>query len=164
MCEQGAGAGDKTRSCARWWRPKLGLCAQGLNRISETELWVKWKRIALLLCPSKRDAHEAYAWNPVSQLGKIWWGVLWQRFRGRVLMRMRVCAVCTPLAWPCVLSWWAKWVAQPCPALCDPVDCCPPGSSVRGILQARILEWGGIYQTVTFFGIKNVTSSICWWF
>ena len=25
--------------------------------------------------------------------------------------------------------------------LCDPVDCCPPGSSVHGILQARILEW-----------------------
>ena len=31
-------------------------------------------------------------------------------------------------------------VAQSCPALCDPVDCSPPGSSVRGILQARILE------------------------
>ena len=25
--------------------------------------------------------------------------------------------------------------------LCDPVDCSPPGSSVRGILQARVLEW-----------------------
>ena len=31
--------------------------------------------------------------------------------------------------------------AQLCPALCDPVDCSPPGSSVHGILQARILEW-----------------------
>ena len=31
-------------------------------------------------------------------------------------------------------------VAQSCPALCDPVDCSPPGSSVHGILQARILE------------------------
>ena len=30
---------------------------------------------------------------------------------------------------------------QPWPALCDPVDCSPPGSSVRGILQARMLEW-----------------------
>ena len=28
-----------------------------------------------------------------------------------------------------------------CPILCDPVDCSPPGSSVHGILQARILEW-----------------------
>ena len=32
-------------------------------------------------------------------------------------------------------------VAQSCPTLCDPMDYSPPGSSVRGILQARILEW-----------------------
>ena len=32
-------------------------------------------------------------------------------------------------------------VAQSCPILCNPVDCSPPGSSVHGILQARILEW-----------------------
>ena len=30
---------------------------------------------------------------------------------------------------------------QSCPTLCDPVDCSPPGSSVQGILLARILEW-----------------------
>ena len=29
-------------------------------------------------------------------------------------------------------------------ALCDPTDCSPPGSSVHGILQARILEWVAI--------------------
>ena len=32
-------------------------------------------------------------------------------------------------------------VAQSCPTLCDLMDCSPPGSSVHGILQARILEW-----------------------
>ena len=31
--------------------------------------------------------------------------------------------------------------AQSCPTLCDPMDCSPPGSSIHGILQARILEW-----------------------
>ena len=31
--------------------------------------------------------------------------------------------------------------AQSCPTLCDPMDCSLPGSSVHGILQARILEW-----------------------
>ena len=31
-------------------------------------------------------------------------------------------------------------VAQSCPALCDPMDCSPPGSSVHGIFQARILS------------------------
>ena len=32
-------------------------------------------------------------------------------------------------------------VAKPSPTLCNPRDCSPPGSSVRGISQARILEW-----------------------
>ena len=35
-------------------------------------------------------------------------------------------------------------VAQPCLALYDPMDCSPPGSSVRGVLQARTLEWVAI--------------------
>ena len=33
---------------------------------------------------------------------------------------------------------------QSCPTLCDPIDGCPPGSSVPGILQARTLEWVAI--------------------
>ena len=33
---------------------------------------------------------------------------------------------------------------QSCPTLCDPTDCSPPGSSVHGTLQARILEWVAI--------------------
>ena len=33
-------------------------------------------------------------------------------------------------------------VAQSCPTLSDPMDCSPPGSSVHGIFQARVLEWG----------------------
>ena len=32
-------------------------------------------------------------------------------------------------------------VVQSCPALCDPVDCSLPGSSVHGIFQAIVLEW-----------------------
>ena len=35
-------------------------------------------------------------------------------------------------------------VAQSCLTLCDPMDCSPPGFSVHGILQARILEWVAI--------------------
>ena len=35
-------------------------------------------------------------------------------------------------------------VTQACPTLCDPVRCRLPGSSVHGIVQARILEWGAI--------------------
>ena len=35
-------------------------------------------------------------------------------------------------------------VAQLCPTLSDPMDCSPPGSSVHGILQVRVPEWGAI--------------------
>ena len=35
-------------------------------------------------------------------------------------------------------------VTQSCPTLSDPMDCSLPGSSVHGIFQARILEWGAI--------------------
>ena len=44
--------------------------------------------------------------------------------------------------WMCVCSG-----AQLCPTLCDPVDCSPPGFSVHGILQARILEWVAIFSS-----------------
>ena len=35
-------------------------------------------------------------------------------------------------------------VTQLCPTLSDPMDCSPPGSSLHGIFQARVLEWGAI--------------------
>ena len=42
-------------------------------------------------------------------------------------------------------------VAQSCPTLSDPMDCSLPGSSVHGIFQARVLEWGagpkGVHST-----------------
>ena len=49
-------------------------------------------------------------------------------------------------------------VTQSCPALCDPVDCSPPGSSVRGIFQARVLEWVARASQVTL-GVKNPPTS-----
>jgi len=35
-------------------------------------------------------------------------------------------------------------VAQSCPTLSDPMDCSLPGSSIHGIFQAKVLEWGAI--------------------
>ena len=42
-------------------------------------------------------------------------------------------------------------VAQLCPTLSDPMDCSLPGSSVHGIFQARVLEWGAIAFSLTFY-------------
>ena len=41
-------------------------------------------------------------------------------------------------------------VAQLCPTLSDPMDCSLPGSSIHGIFQARVLEWGAIAFSETF--------------
>ena len=43
-------------------------------------------------------------------------------------------------------------VAQSCQTLCDPMDCSLPGSSVHGILQARILEWVAIPLSKDIYG------------
>ena len=48
-------------------------------------------------------------------------------------------------------------VAQSCLTLCDPMDCSPPGSSVHGILQARILEWVAISKIKKSQSIKITT-------
>ena len=43
-------------------------------------------------------------------------------------------------------------VAQSCPIPCDPMDCGLPGSSIHGILQARVLEWGAIaFSNLTIY-------------
>ena len=39
-------------------------------------------------------------------------------------------------------------VAQSCPTLSDPIDCSLPGSSMHGIFQARVLQWGAIAFSV----------------
>ena len=49
-------------------------------------------------------------------------------------------------------------VAQSCPTLSDPMDCSPPGSSIHGIFQARVLEWGAIAFSVLY--IENLKDSI----
>ena len=51
--------------------------------------------------------------------------------------------------WPILAETWG-WavpclITQSCPTVCDPLDCSPQGSSVHGILQARILEWVAIF-------------------
>ena len=46
-------------------------------------------------------------------------------------------------------------VTQSCPTLSDPMDCSLPGSSIHGIFQARVLEWGAIALSVS--GFSSVT-------
>jgi len=61
-------------------------------------------------------------------------------------------------------------VAQSCPILSDPMDCSLPGSSVHGVFQARVLEWGAIAfskikpepsTNITFIFLINHLNTTC---
>ena len=57
-------------------------------------------------------------------------------------------------------------VTQSCPTLSDPMDCSPPGSSVHGIFQARVLEWGAIafssiYVSIRYLSFSFWLTSLC---
>ena len=45
----------------------------------------------------------------------------------------------------CIKKDMCVLITQSCPTLCDPLNCSLPGSSVLGILQARVLEWVAIF-------------------
>ena len=51
-------------------------------------------------------------------------------------------------------------VAESCPTLSDPMDCGLPGSSVHGIFQARVLEWGATAFSQNMVGDPTIRHSI----
>ena len=51
-------------------------------------------------------------------------------------------------------------VAQSCPTLSDPMDCSPPGSSVHGIFQARVLEWVAIAFSAIDMNLKKLCQTV----
>ena len=71
--------------------------------------------------------------------------------------RLSLCLYCQL---PRVMLLWSE-VAQSCLTLCDPVDCSPLGSSVHGILQARILEWVAISFSRGSFQPRDWTRVSC---
>ena len=52
-------------------------------------------------------------------------------------------------------------VTQLCPTLSDPMDCSLPGSSIHGIFQARVLEWGAIaFSELASLQVDNSMDSV----
>ena len=81
----------------------------------------RWRRGEL----TQRPQNPVYHPNPTksAQAPEMWHRLVHEAWGHRVCV------------WVCVL------VTESCPTLCDPMGWSPPGSSVHGILQARILEW-----------------------
>ena len=103
-------------------------CLSWLNYTAEW-LWAsvfssgkwEWWQLHLVWCHSVGcsaiTAMWALRWLNSTRMWQVWWRFAFQ----------------TLTVSPSVMS-----------DSCEPMDCSPPGSSVRGILQARILEWGAI--------------------
>ena len=51
-------------------------------------------------------------------------------------------------------------VAQSCPTLCNPMNCSLPGSSLHGILQARVLEWVAIFLLQEIFPTQGLNPGL----
>jgi len=93
-----------------------------------TSHWLDWPSLKSLQITNAEEgiektlSHNWWEYKLVYLLCKTVWGFLKK-------LKLKL---------PCML------VTQSCPILCDPMDCSLPGSSVHGLLQARILEWVGI--------------------
>ena len=103
--------------------------------------WHVWLRVSSHAM--NRDGggkEEAGAKQVIQNLSTSWINMI--MILKKILNYITFLFVCVYL---CVL------VAKSCPALCDPMDCSLPGSSVHGILHERILEWiaipfpGGVF-------------------
>ena len=81
----------------------------------------RWAAVEML----EQKSDTIFQWNPL-QGSRIDW-------EGRKIRKSMLC--------------YAKSL-QSCPTLCDPMDCSLTGSSVHGIFQARVLEWGAIAFSV----------------
>ena len=123
-----------------------------LSRISRVQLCAthRWQP-TMLLSP----------WDSPSKNTGVGCHFLLQRVKVKSLSRVRLFATPWTAAHQAPLSlgfsrqeYWSglpfpsptreSEVAQSCLTLSDPMDCSPPGSSIHGIFQARILEWGAI--------------------
>ena len=59
-------------------------------------------------------------------------------------MYVGVCVWVCVWVWVCVCVCIVYSITQSSPTLCDPLDCSLPRSSIRGVFQARVLEWVAI--------------------
>ena len=82
------------------------------------------------------DSFQVFVYKRLEGLNRSWDS---NRMSGNGYSGFRVTEVCAQL-----LMTHMNLKAQSYLTLCDPIDCSPPGSSVHGILQARMLEWVAI--------------------
>ena len=94
-------------------------------------------------------------WKDRKNIGS-WWFSWWARTNMEAQIPLNFLHLkCNTFLSHCVL------VAQSCLTLCNPVDCSLPGSSVHGILQARILQWVAISFSRGSSRLRDQTQVSC---
>ena len=131
-------------------REVFRVCALAIALYHAIELWGQNPRFKPCLCTLL--ANEIWRGTPV----EAFWGagaldLLFKKSNTQKKSRLAhlrlyfIIVGCDDWIWAAILPHLNLLCAkspQSCPTVCDPMDCMPPGSSVHGILQARILEWG----------------------
>ena len=112
------------------------------------------KSFKTLFCVSPKEMGDLLDWCPLKIHGESssfferetdteWfsWAYVSPEFQVPLPLELQECLRTSLSSCVCAKS------LRLCLTLCDPMDCSPPGSSVRGISQARILEWADISST-----------------
>ena len=124
--------------------PKLNQRSQSSNCKQHSYL-----KIPILVVAStwniSTDNHMAHflfhsdLWSNVTSSERPFWHAIWSVTSWHSYL---ICPIVLPSSYHYLTPQGTQClVIQSCPTLCNPMDCSPPGSSVHGILQARILEW-----------------------
>ena len=142
--------------------------------VNEADQLPRWR--SGRVCQSVQETQE----TQIQSFGKIPWRRKWQPtpvFLPGKFHRQRTLTIYSPwshkesgMTWQLnnnkiaiypkrTDTWPREWSAQSCPNLCDPTLCSPLGSSVLGILQARILDWKAISFSRGSFWCRDQTRS-----
>ena len=109
------------------------------------ESWVRWSRHYMLSVAEWREwMNFEHVWQVLFEDPWKWDGKVpcWRRGHGSTLEVLTGDKTNVEIYFLSALSFHvALACAQSCLILCDPMDCNPPGSSVCGIFQSRILKW-----------------------
>ena len=137
-----------TQSCLTLWNPMdCSLPGSSVHRDSPGQI-LKW--VAL---PFSRGSSQTSDWTQVSHIagGFTIWATREATYKWSITFKNWDSLYCAPVTYDIVHQLYFKCVCtkspQPCPTLCDPIDCSLPGSSVHGILQTRILEYIAIFSS-----------------
>ena len=128
----------ETHYCSRIRRGNKASCWAGI--------WI------LINCMALIRAYHLRTIVPHLRNGTLYQWITFFSQSNTLFIIIRVC-VCVCV---CMHS-----VTQPSPTLCIPMNCSPPGSSVHGILQARILEWVAIFYSRGSFQPRDKTRVSC---